>query len=149
MLLNMGTAPLTPRLDLTLCDSSVVDWTYRSYFLPEVLTGLEEWHLPEGTRTASPVLGLRPSRALRLRVRKLPKPRNSTLSPCLKASVMHANKMLTMASVCLLVRWTLSATIPVSSDFVTSSTQPKEHVLHGQAWQAFAAAAPAARPEPA
>ena len=48
ILLTLGTAPLTPRLDLTLCGSSVVDWIYRPYFLPEVLTGLEEWHLPGG-----------------------------------------------------------------------------------------------------
>ena len=34
-----------------------------------------------GTSTAEPVLGLRPFRELRWRIRKLPKPRSSTLSP--------------------------------------------------------------------
>ena len=72
----------------------------------------------EGTCTTSPVLGLRPCQASRLRVRKLPKPRRSTLSPSRNASVMHLNRMLTMVSACLLVRWTLSATLAASSAFV-------------------------------
>src|SRR5438874_10332844 len=64
--------------------------------------------LKNGTRlagicTVSPVLGLRPSRGLRLRIRKLPKPRNSTLSPSLRASVIQFSKIFTTVSVCFLV----------------------------------------------
>ena len=106
---------------------------------------LKNGTLLEATRTASPVLGLRASRALRLRARKLPKPRNSTLSPSLKASVMHVNKTLTTASVCLLVRWSLSATLAASSDFFTSSVHPKEHLRYAQARRPFAPSRPDGR----
>ena len=84
----------------------------------------------EGTWTTSPVLGLRPCRALRLRGRKLPKPRNSTLSPSLKASVIHVSRMLTMASTCLLVRWTSAATLAASPAFVMSPASPKQRGLY-------------------
>jgi hypothetical protein len=56
-----------------------------------------------GICTVSPVLGFRPSRGFRLRIRKLPKPRNSTLSPSLSASVIQVSIMLTTASVCFVV----------------------------------------------
>ena len=81
-----------------------------------------------GTWTVSPVLGLRPFRALRPRARKLPKPRISTPSLSRKASVMHLRKMLTTASVCHPERGTLSATLAASSDFVISSA-PAMHTF--------------------
>src|SRR6266436_2141820 len=67
------------------------------------LPGLKNGTRFAGICTVSPVLGLRPSRGLRLRIRKLPKPRNSTLSPSLSASVIQVSIMLTTASVCFLV----------------------------------------------
>src|SRR5579872_1505687 len=45
------------------------------------LLGLKKGIFLAGTSTRSPVLGLRPTRGLRWRVRKLPKPRISILSP--------------------------------------------------------------------
>ena len=39
---TLGIPPLTPRRDPTLCDRLVVDWLYSSYFLPEILPGLEK-----------------------------------------------------------------------------------------------------------
>ncbi len=45
------------------------------------LLGLKNGLFLAGTSTRSPVLGLRPTRGLRCRVRKLPKPRISILSP--------------------------------------------------------------------
>src|SRR6201997_889824 len=45
------------------------------------LLGLKKGIFFAGTSTRSPVLGLRPTRGLRWRVRKLPKPRISILSP--------------------------------------------------------------------
>src|SRR6202044_3741602 len=45
------------------------------------LLGLKKGIFLDGTSTRSPVLGLRPTRGLRWRVRKLPKPRISILSP--------------------------------------------------------------------
>ena len=56
-----------PHEDLTLSSSS--------------LPALKNGTALAGTWTAAPVLGLRPCFARRLRVRKLPKPRSSTLSP--------------------------------------------------------------------
>lgn len=105
------------------------------HFLPELLAGLEEEHLLGGNLDQSPVLGSRPWRASRLRRRKLPKPRSSTLSPSRKASVTHPRKMPTMASVCLLVRLSLSATLSVSSAFVMFPAPTKEHVVRGQGRQ--------------
>src|SRR6185437_4604464 len=45
------------------------------------LLGLKNGIFLAGTSTRSPVFGLRPTRGLRWRVRKLPKPRISILSP--------------------------------------------------------------------
>ena len=45
------------------------------------LLGLKKGIFFAGTSTRSPVLGFRPTRGLRCRVRKLPKPRISILSP--------------------------------------------------------------------
>ena len=99
------------------------------------LPALKKGAFLAGTWTASPVLGLRPCRASRLRGRKLPNPRSSTLSPSRNASAMHPKKMPTMASVCLLVKWTLSATLAASSAFVMFAAPAKEHALHGQGHQ--------------
>src|SRR6185295_3714052 len=71
-----------------------------------------------GTSTALPVLGLRPLRELRWRIRKLPKPRNSTLSPLASASVMLSKTVLTIVSVSFLVRFDSFETSSISSAFV-------------------------------
>jgi hypothetical protein len=42
-----------------------------------------------GTRTASPVIGFRPMRALRVWTEKVPNPRSSTRSPRLKAAAIE------------------------------------------------------------
>ncbi|KJU87446.1 hypothetical protein MBAV_000360 [Candidatus Magnetobacterium bavaricum] len=72
-----------------------------------------------GTSTISPVLGLRALRGpLSLR-RKLPKPRISTLSPLLRASIMHWKNASTTNSVWVLVNpGDFSITTSTSSDLV-------------------------------
>src|SRR5512134_692199 len=71
-----------------------------------------------GTLTLSPVFGLRPLREFRWRMRKLPKPRSSTLSPLPSASVMLSNTVFTMSSVSFLVKLATLATSSISSAFV-------------------------------
>src|SRR5688572_24086687 len=75
-----------------------------------------------GTLTLSPVLGFRPLRELRCRMRKLPKPRSSTLSPLLRASVMLSKTVLTMSSVSFLVSVATFATSSISSALVMKET---------------------------
>ena len=61
---------------------------------------------------------LRPVRDLRLRRRKLPKPRNSIFWPARRESTMESNTMLTIVSACFLVNWTTRATSSTSSALV-------------------------------
>src|SRR5438093_2199808 len=89
-----------------------------------------------GTLTASPVLGFRPFRELRCRMRKLPNPRSSTLSPLLRASVMLSKTVLTISSVSFFVRLASWATSSINSALVMSplpprGTTPEDHAAPG------------------
>jgi hypothetical protein len=64
----------------------------------QLFAGLEVVDLLAGTSTGVPVFGLRPTRDWRWRVRKLPRPRISTLSPRRKASTMLSKIASTMTS---------------------------------------------------
>src|SRR6266536_5729717 len=78
-----------------------------------------------GTLTASPVLGFRPLREFRCRIRKLPNPRSSTLSPLLRASVMLSKTVLTISSVSFFVRLASWATSSINSALVMSPLPPR------------------------
>src|SRR5207253_9861609 len=67
------------------------------------LLGLKNGIFFAGTSTRSPVLGLRPTRGLRWRVRKLPKPRISILSPTRSERTMLSKMVSTMTSLSLRV----------------------------------------------
>src|SRR5579862_9029785 len=67
------------------------------------LLGLKNGIFLAGTSTRSPVLGLRPTRGLRWRVRKLPKPRISILSPTRSERTMLSKMVSTMTSLSLRV----------------------------------------------
>ncbi len=71
-----------------------------------------------GTDTRSPVLGLRPTRGGRCRTRKLPKPRSSTLSPLLRASMILVRNTPTMPSVCVFGSCICAATRATKCAFV-------------------------------
>src|SRR5882762_2436249 len=62
------------------------------------LLGLKKGIRFAGTSTFSPVFGLRPTRPLRCRVRKLPKPRISIFSPFWMAPMMLSKMVSTMVS---------------------------------------------------
>src|ERR1039458_2541522 len=62
------------------------------------LLGLKYGIFLAGTSTRAPVLGLRPTRGWRWRVRKLPNPRISILSPLRKERTMLSKKASTMTS---------------------------------------------------
>src|SRR5579862_8083004 len=62
------------------------------------LLGLKKGIFLAGTSTRSPVLGLRPTRGLRWRVRKLPKPRISILSPARSERTTLSNIVSTITS---------------------------------------------------
>src|SRR5882724_9255014 len=62
------------------------------------LLGLKKGMRLAGTSTFSPVFGLRPTRPLRCRVRKLPKPRISIFSPFWMAPMMLSKMVSTMVS---------------------------------------------------
>src|SRR5579863_9964550 len=62
------------------------------------LLGLKKGMRLGGTSTLAPVFGLRPTRPRRWRVRKLPKPRISILSPVCSAWMMESKMVSTIAS---------------------------------------------------
>src|ERR1700712_2062790 len=62
------------------------------------LLGLKNGTRLAGTSTFSPVLGLRPIRAFRWRVLKLPKPRISILSPDCNAPITDSKRVSTIIS---------------------------------------------------
>src|SRR6185295_14673216 len=74
-----------------------------------------------GTSTLSPVFGLRPVRAPRWRMRKLPNPRSSIFSPDLSDRTMLSKTSLTMISACFLVSCVVRATSSTSSALVIPS----------------------------
>src|SRR5437773_2274083 len=67
------------------------------------LLGLKKGIFLAGTSTRSPVLGLRPTRGLRWRVRKLPKPRISILSPARRERTTLSKIVSTITSLSLRV----------------------------------------------
>src|SRR5947208_1181254 len=82
------------------------------------LLGLKNGIFLAGTSTRSPVLGLRPTRGLRWRVRKLPKPRISILSPALNERTMLSKIVSTTTSLSLRVNSTSPETSSIRSAFV-------------------------------
>src|SRR2546427_779241 len=74
-----------------------------------------------GTSTLAPVLGFRPMRGLRFRVRKLPKPRISILSPVRRARTILSKIVSTICSESLRVISTARETSSISSALVISN----------------------------
>src|SRR5215471_6434267 len=82
------------------------------------LLGLKKGIFLAGTSTRSPVLGLRPTRGLRCRVRKLPKPRISILSPARNERTTLSKIVSTMTSLSLRVSSARRETSSIRSAFV-------------------------------
>src|SRR6267154_2786761 len=82
------------------------------------LLGLKKGIFLAGTSTFSPVLGLRPVRGLRCRVRKLPKPRISILSPARKDRTTLSKIVSTITSLSLRVSSAKRETSSIRSAFV-------------------------------
>jgi len=82
------------------------------------LLGLKNGIFLAGTSTRSPVFGLRPTRGLRWRVRKLPKPRISILSPTRSERTMLSKMVSTMTSLSLRVNSARRETSSIRSAFV-------------------------------
>src|SRR5579872_783085 len=82
------------------------------------LLGLKKGIFLAGTSTRSPVLGLRPTRGLRWRVRKLPKPRISILSPARSERTMLSKIVSTTTSLSLRVNSTRPETSSIRSALV-------------------------------
>src|SRR5271165_6560560 len=82
------------------------------------LLGLKNGIFLAGTSTRSPVLGLRPTRGLRWRVRKLPKPRISILSPTRRERTMLSKIVSTITSLSLRVSSANRDTSSIRSAFV-------------------------------
>src|ERR1700685_521141 len=82
------------------------------------LEGLKKGTRLSGTSTLSPVLGLRPMRALRCRVRKLPKPRISILSPARNDRTTLSKIASTITSLSLRVSSAKRETSSIKSAFV-------------------------------
>ena len=82
------------------------------------LLGLKNGIFLAGTSTLSPVLGLRPMRGLRWRVRKLPNPRISILSPVCSERTMLPKMVSTITSLSLRVSSTMRETSSIRSAFV-------------------------------
>src|SRR5579883_793275 len=87
------------------------------------LLGLKKGTLRAGTATCSPVLGLRPMRARRWRVRKLPKPRISILSPARSDLMMLSKMVSTITSLSRRVIETVRDTSSIRSALVMSVKQ--------------------------
>src|SRR5258706_8446033 len=82
------------------------------------LLGLKKGIFLAGTSTFSPVLGLRPIRGLRWRVRKLPKPSISILSPARKDRTTLSKIVSTITSLSLRVSSAKRETSSIRSAFV-------------------------------
>src|SRR5271157_1324703 len=82
------------------------------------LLGLKKGIFLAGTSTRSPVLGLRPTRGLRCRVRKLPKPRISILSPARSERTTLSKIVSTMTSLSLRVNSARRDTSSIKSALV-------------------------------
>src|ERR1700688_3245758 len=88
------------------------------------LLGLKKGIFLAGTSTFSPVLGLRPVRGLRWRVRKLPKPRISILSPARRDRTTLSKIVSTITSLSLRVSSAKRETSSIRSAFVISPLVP-------------------------
>src|SRR5882762_11579324 len=77
-----------------------------------------------GTSTRAPVLGLRPTRGCRWRVRKLPKPRISILSPPRRERTILSKMASTITSESLRVISTTRETSSINSAFVMCALSP-------------------------
>src|SRR5215469_8190187 len=86
--------------------------------------GLKNGTRLAGTSTLAPVLGLRPVRAFRCRVRKLPKPRISILSPAFRAPMTDSKRVSTMTSPSRRVRSPRAVTLSTRSALVMSGSFP-------------------------
>src|SRR6516162_8450153 len=84
------------------------------------LLGLKKGIFFAGTSTRSPVFGLRPTRGLRWRVRKLPKPRISILSPARSERTTLSKIVSTMTSLSLRVNSARRDTSSIRSALVIS-----------------------------
>src|SRR5581483_2638537 len=82
------------------------------------LLGLKNGIFFAGTSTRSPVLGFRPTRGFRWRVRKLPKPRISILSPARSERTTLSKIVSTTTSLSLRVNSTKRDTSSIKSAFV-------------------------------
>src|SRR5205807_3848819 len=85
------------------------------------LLGLKKGIFLAGTSTRSPVFGLRPTRGLRWRVRKLPKPRISILSPTRSERTTLSKIVSTITSLSLRVSSAKRETSSIRSAFVMVS----------------------------
>src|SRR5438128_7526093 len=83
-----------------------------------------------GTSTRAPVLGLRPTRGCRCRVRKLPKPRISILSPPRKERTTLSKIASTITSESLRVISTTRETSSISSALVMLPAFPFSPSVH-------------------
>src|SRR5271166_3038457 len=90
------------------------------------LLGLKYGIFLAGTSTRSPVLGLRPTRGLRWRVRKLPKPRISILSPARSERTMLSKMVSTMTSLSFRVSSASPETSSIRSALVISHAPSQE-----------------------
>src|SRR6266446_2802061 len=84
-----------------------------------------------GTSTRAPVLGLRPTRGCRWRVRKLPNPRISILSPPRKERTTLSKIASTMTSESFRVISTTRETSSISSALVMLLVIPFSTHIHG------------------
>src|SRR5258708_3541312 len=95
------------------------------------LLGLKKGIFFAGTSTFSPVLGLRPIRGLRWRVRKLPKPRISILSPARNDRTTLSKIVSTITSLSLRVSSAKRETSSIKSAFVIVPLRSQPSVLRG------------------
>src|SRR5689334_15122254 len=89
------------------------------------LLGLKKGIFLAGTSTRSPVFRLRPTRGLRCRVRKLPNPRISILSPTRSERTMLSKMVSTITSLSLRVNSASFETSSIRSAFVIASLHSK------------------------
>src|SRR5579863_5322421 len=94
------------------------------------LLGLKKGIFFAGTSTRSPVFGLRPTRGRRWRVRKLPKPRISILSPARSERTTLSKIVSTITSLSLRVSSAKRETSSIRSAFVISRYAPARRSLN-------------------
>src|SRR6202042_3171180 len=93
------------------------------------LLGLKKGIFLAGTSTFSPVFGFRPVRGLRWRVRKLPKPRISILSPARRERTTLSKIVSTITSLSLRVSSARRETSSIRSAFVIGLLRSGPHAF--------------------